>query len=184
MNMDPLVYLCAAAAVALPVLRWIPLFLYSIHEEAFTVQIVKLLQAGNYTRAQKLCSAATRAFYVAMVKATLEAGKACKPDDGERLVEETLRDGFQREYSVQMKRARSLGFLPPLGALAAALGLFIAGKDPAEPGVVYAPPLVAIVLWVASLRKVQRLRSRSLNGLERILPAAVRHITSREGSAA
>lgn len=180
MQMDPLVYLCAIAAVLLPVLRWLPLMFFSIHSEAFTLQILKLLKAGNLERAIKLCSAVPRAFYVAMIKATLEAAHKCKPDDGRGLVEETLRDAFQREYSVQMKRARSLGFLPPLGALVAAGGLFIAGNEPAEPAVVYAPPIIAVMLWIGSMRKVQKLRERSMQGFERILPLAVAHVVGSE----
>ncbi len=180
MKMDPLVYLCAIAAVLLPVLRWLPLMFNSINSEAFTQQILKLLEAGNLDRAIKLCNAAPRAFYVAMVKATLEAAQKCRPDDGKPLVEETLRDAFQREYSVQMKRARSLGFLPPIGALVAAGGLFMAGSDPVEPAVVYAPPIIAVMLWIGSLRKVQKLRERSMEGFGRILPLAVAHVMGAE----
>jgi len=178
MKMDPLVYVCAVVAVMLPVLRWLPLMFYSINHEAFTAQIVKLLKAGNAERALKLCNAVPRAFYVAMMKALLEAGQACKPDDGEGIVSESLRDAFQREQAKQLRRARNLGFLAPIGVLVAAAGLFLAGSDPAEPAVVYAPPVITVMLWIGSVRKVGKLRDRSAEGLEQILPLAVAHYTA------
>jgi len=177
MKMDPIVYVLAFAAVGLPVLRWLPLMLFSINHEAFTAQILKLLKARNYDRALKLCRVVPKAFYPAMVTAVLEAGSKCKASDGEALIRETLRDAFQREYKLQFGRARKLGFLAPAGALVAAAGLFLAGDNPAEPAVVYAPPVIAVMLWISGMRKVQKLREKSMAGLELILPPAVACIT-------
>jgi len=170
--MEPLVYVLAFAAVALPVLRFLPLIFFTIQHEAFTAQIVKLLEARNYERALKLCRVVPKTFYGAMIKAVLEAGQTCKPSDGQTLIKETLRDAFQREYKVQMRRATRLGFLAPLGVVLAAAGLFVAGNEPAEPPVVYGPAVITVMLWIASMRKVQKIRDRSMQGLERILPAA------------
>jgi hypothetical protein len=172
MKMDPIIYVLAVLAVAPGILRGIPLVMFSIHERAFTAQIAKLLRAQNRDRALKLCNAVPRAYYVAMIKAVLDASTQCSPRDGQGLIEETLRDAFQREHAAQMRRVRKWSWLAVVGVLAAAGGLLAAGTDPTEPGVVYGPPVVALTLWIISWRKVRQLRDKSQAGFEEILSAA------------
>jgi hypothetical protein len=62
----------------------------------------------------------------------------------------------------------------------AAAGLFLAGNEPTEPAVVYAPPIIAVMLWIGSLRKVQMLRAKSMEGFEQILPLAVDNVVGSE----
>ena len=138
--------------------RLVPLIFNAINVVAFDTQINKLLAAGNRDRAMKLCSAAPHVPYVVIVKAMLCESQARSARDGRGLIDESLKDIHERTTKEQTARVRKLGWLTPLGVVIAAGATFVAMSDQqATPELyIYMPPIIAVVIWVASIRKVRR----------------------------
>jgi hypothetical protein len=164
---DPMFFAPAIIGVLLIVGRIVPLVFNSINVAAFDTQINKLLAAGNRDRAMKLCRAAPHVPYIVVVKAMLSESKERSAKDGEGLVGEAIKEAHQRAATAQTSRVHKFGWLAPLGVVVAAGATFIAmGNQQETPELyVYMPPVIAVVIWVASLRKVAR-TLRQLQGAE------------------
>ncbi len=162
--------------------RIVPLIFNSINVVAFDTQIDKLLAAGNRDRAMKLCRAAPHVPYVVLVRAMLDESKARAAKDGEGLIGEAIKEAHARASKAQTARVHKFGWLAPLGVVVAASATFIAMGNQQTPELgVYLPPIAAVVIWVASLRKVGRTLRQFDAALAKYQATLTSYVMERDG---
>jgi hypothetical protein len=148
----------------------------SLNTEAFAVQVIKLVEAGNIDRAGKLCAVAPGVFAVSGVAAVVGAWQ-----QGER-----SRSGLQAAYErvtaprrkgMQTYRWASVGGML-LGA--AALGgtaLVVTSSGMLPPQWAWGLGLVPIVVGVFNIRKSAQIPARS----DRAFASILRALSKQEG---
>jgi hypothetical protein len=143
---------------------------FGLNARAFDAIIVKLLKAGQRDRALKLCAAAGNATHARIVNAMIEAAEQCSPKDSRMLVADTIREAHGRARDKQLSRLRSLSWLAPLGVALSAVATTLAVKAQLTSPIIYAPPIVAGLLWLAAARKLVDIERASDAALDTLTP--------------
>ncbi len=152
------VYAGGIVAVALAVLRIVPVMASAMNIAKFNEVMAKLLKAGNVNRAGKLADAVPKSIYGAIARALIARSKEMRADDGRSLIADSLRETLQKVLAEQNRRVRRLDWLYVGSALAAGVAA-LGPVDEVPAGVSIGLPAAAVVLillsWTRSRRELR-----------------------------
>ena len=155
----------------------------TIHHEALTEQIVKLVKANNLSRARKLARATGPTAYGAMLRAVLAdaadfAGSSSDPKVAAGALEAT----FDRAHREQMARLSKGSWRAWGGGIFAAAGAGLAlTASPVE----IAPLAVAVAALMGCIWSsitFQRIDRGSREGMARLSPVLAEHVAGQEAA--